>query len=60
MAVISIPTSKLALRRAGLRVSLMQVWSSQPNAVRVSLRHFDEPSSPDQNSLLKIVAIVLP
>jgi len=41
-----------------LRATLWQVWSSQTNAVRVSLRLFDELPSPDQTSLFKGVVMV--
>jgi hypothetical protein len=45
--------------RVRLRATLQQVWREEPNAVRVSLRLFDELSSANQTSLLKSVPVAV-
>ena len=54
----SVTVPMLASMRVSPRDSLMQVWSSQPNAVCVSLGFFDKQSSADQNLLLKGAAML--
>ena len=53
-----IPASNFVPMRARSWATVWQVWSLHNNAVRVSLRLFDELSSPDQTSLFKGVIIV--